>query len=343
MHTVRILSIDGGGIRGIIPLKVLAYIEETTGKKTHELFNLIGGTSTGGIIALALNSYKPGTQEIYKAEDVLKFYTEDADKIFDSWNSGSGSGIFSSQYSPQHIEDYLKNKFGENISLHELPTTPNCDVTVYSYDLLSNKPFYFNNRDKVSGFLSVWQAARVTSAAPTFFPAFKLKHEKIGSLLLTDGGVYINNPVVNLLIRARKLYPHIKKQSQLIVSLGTGQFSPSREDLENVGVVNGWAKAIFNIASMGTSAESEDQINELLEYLDPMISHDEQEYEQRYYRFQKKFENDVPMDGKKTEQINRLKQLGDKLVEERKDELNRLCKILTTPIGNHIDSSEVIH
>jgi len=338
MYPVRILSIDGGGIRGIIPLKVLEYIEKKTGKSIHQLFNIFGGTSTGGIIALGLNSLNPETQKVYTAEELIKFYTEDADKIFYSWNRGSGFGWFSSQYSPDNIESYLKNKFGETTLLVELPTTENCDVTVYSYDLLNNQPFYFNNRDKVSGSFLVWQAARATSAAPAFFPAFKLKREEM-DLLLTDGGVYINNPALNLLIRARRQFSHIKKQSQLLVSLGTGQFSPSREDLENAGVTNGWAKAIFNIASMGTSAEYESQIRELLEYLDPQIFHDEKEWEKRYYRFQKEFKEDVPMDGKKKEQIKRLVKLGDALVEENKSELDQLCATLITPMD--ISDSDV--
>lgn len=66
MNSIRqILSIDGGGIRGIIPLKVLEYIESQTRKQIHELFDVIGGTSTGGIIALGLNSKLPHTQQIY--------------------------------------------------------------------------------------------------------------------------------------------------------------------------------------------------------------------------------------------------------------------------------------
>ena len=341
MYPVRILSIDGGGIRGIIPLKVLEYIENKTGQPTHKLFNIFGGTSTGGIIALGLNSYKPGTKNIYSATELMKIYTDDAQEIFYSWNRGSGPGKLSSQYSPDSLENYLKKKFGDNTLLNELPTTSDCDVTVYSYDLINNEPFYFNNRDKITGSLLVWQAARATSAAPTFFPALKLKDERGGLRLLTDGGIYINNPIVNLLLRARnRLFPHIKKQSQLLVSLGTGQFSQSFERLENAGigrlsldVTDGWGKAVFNVTSTATSAEAESQIVELLEYLDPMVFRNEQEYEKRYYRFQKRFGQDVPMDGTSKQQIANLLELGNQLVEERKEELDRLCTLLCTPIN----------
>lgn len=210
---------------------------------------------------------------------------------------------------------------------------------VFNYPFLTinylenTEPFYFNNRVRRAVPFLVWQAA-TTSAAPTFFPAFKFEDGIMGSRLLTDGGVYINNPALNLLIRARNIYPHIEKQKQLLVSLGTGQFSPSLAYLENAGISNmlnidkGWAKAIFGVAQMGTSAETEYQIAELLEYLDPQVFHEEQEYEPRYYRIQKKFDKDVPMDGISGEQLEYLMQLGDELVEEKREELDRLCATL---------------
>ncbi len=167
MYSLRILSVDGGGIRGIIPLKVLAYIENQIEKPISQLFNVMGGTSTGGIIALGLNCNNPKTNRLYRAEELIKFYTDDADKIFKS-SAKWKRGIFSPKYTAKGIENYLKEKFGENTLLEDLPT--DCDVTVYSYDLEYNEIFYFNNRYKDEGghanSLFVWQAARATSAAP---------------------------------------------------------------------------------------------------------------------------------------------------------------------------------
>lgn len=82
--TLNILSIDGGGIRGIIPAMVLCEIEKRTGKPISELFDFIAGTSTGGIIGLGLSvpdPNKPG-QPLYKASDVLKIYEENGNSIF---------------------------------------------------------------------------------------------------------------------------------------------------------------------------------------------------------------------------------------------------------------------
>jgi patatin-like phospholipase/acyl hydrolase len=200
---VRILSIDGGGIRGIIPLHVLKYIEEKSNFKIHELFDVIGGTSTGGIIALGLNSAKPNAdqKDIYSADDLFKIYTTEAGEIFqintDSLNDKllswirtyiiseipilnryvkkNGSGIITSEYSGQKIESFLKSKFGSDVSLSQLST--DCDVTVYSYDIENDQPYIFNKqRAAASDFddYYVWQAARATSAAPSFFPALEL-------------------------------------------------------------------------------------------------------------------------------------------------------------------------
>ncbi|MFW5665786.1 MAG: patatin-like phospholipase family protein, partial [Coleofasciculus sp.] len=201
---VRILSIDGGGIRGIIPLSILKYIEQETETPIHKLFDVIGGTSTGGIIALGLNSKNPETQQIYSVQDILDFYVKDANRIFitnnDSYNeaflswvrdniaskipglnqlSGKhGAGVFTPEYSGQNIEDFLKEKFGSDIKMSHLSTE--CDVTVYSYDIENDKAYPFNNTEAATNHYYVWQAARATSAAPTFFSGLKLFNSNSG-------------------------------------------------------------------------------------------------------------------------------------------------------------------
>jgi patatin-like phospholipase/acyl hydrolase len=347
MYPLRVLSIDGGGIRGIIPLKILAYIEQKTGKPIHQLFNSIGGTSTGGIIALGLNTYKPGTKEVYTVKELMEFYTRDAHELF-SYRWESFGGWLLSSYRAKNIEKYLQDKFGKNTLLAELPTTGDCDVRVYSYDLKHNQPFEFTNQDRHSRHL-VWQAARATSAAPTFFPAFNFQDPdeenpgKENPRVLIDGGVFINNPALNLLLEARKIRPHIKQQSQLLVSIGTGDFSPYKKPLESSGKL-GWAGSIFGVTSTATSSEAHEQLKELLNEFDPRVPYDEQELEEltktRYYRFQKQFDKDVPMDGISKKQIKRLEQLGDELVKQEKDKLDKLCATLTKPMD--ITDSDVI-
>jgi predicted acylesterase/phospholipase RssA len=173
MTTIKILSIDGGGIRGIIPATVLTYIESQSGKRIYELFDVIGGTSTGGIIALGLNSLSPTTHQIYQAQELLNFYLCDGSQIFCheealqqrlATTSGvtdlicnsnvlkilsikdvntTGPGYLSPQYPASCIEAFLQEKFGTKAKLSALTT--GCDVLVTSYDIKNNSPYYFRH------------------------------------------------------------------------------------------------------------------------------------------------------------------------------------------------------
>ena len=89
---VRILSIDGGGIRGIIPARILQEIEETTGKAVAELFDLIAGTSTGGILALGLTKRAENGRPEYAAADLVELCEAEGPRIFNrsTWHSLKG-------------------------------------------------------------------------------------------------------------------------------------------------------------------------------------------------------------------------------------------------------------
>lgn len=338
MNSIRILSIDGGGIRGIIPLTILEYIEDKTGRQIHELFDVIGGTSTGGIISLGLNSESPTTHQIYTARDLSNFYSLDAGRIFqkeqnDHWEKikdkfkdlvkDNGSGITSPEYAAQGIETFLKEKFGTDNKMSQLPTK--CDVTVYSYDIENDCPYYFSKdkaRESEHDYF-VWEAARSTSAAPTFFPAASLKSEQRKKRVLIDGGVFINNPSLELLVWAKKKYPEAKKF--VLVSLGTGIFKKSRSQLEKAGAI-GWLNngELLNIMMNGVS----DTVDQQLEMLIPEI----EDFKQ-YYRFDKHFNEDVEMDNIKTEKIAQLQKLGEEMVDSNRDPLDKLCSYLTENIS----------
>lgn len=338
MDTIRILSIDGGGIRGIIPLTILEYIEDKTSRPIHELFDVVGGTSTGGIISLGLNSKSP-TGQIYTARDLSNFYSLDASKIFekdrnDKWEkikntvrdfvyTDHGSGITSPEYAAHGIETFLLEKFGADNRMSQLPTK--CDVTVYSYDIENDCPYYFS-KEKAQKFEDdyfVWEAARSTSAAPTFFPGVTLEGDPHKKRVLIDGGVFINNPSLELLVWAKKKYHQAEKF--LLVSLGTGVFEKSRSRLKNAGAI-GWLNngELLNIMMSGASAAVELQLQQLIPELTDF---------QQYYRFQKHFTEDVGMDDIKPEKIARLQRLGEDMVAENREQLNKVCSHLTQSIS----------
>ncbi|MEG4494845.1 patatin-like phospholipase family protein [Microcoleus sp. D3_18_C4] len=321
METIRVLSIDGGGIRGIIPLMLLRYIEETTGYRIHELFHVLGGTSTGGIICLALNSINPKTKKIYTAGEVLEFYLEKASKIFKKRENFSdttrkifsylnhdekGAGFFESQYGKEGIEEFLKEAFGQNLKISELPTS--CDVTVCSYDIKNDKPHYFT---KESEDWLVWQAARATSAAPSFFPVAEFNKSGQASKFI-DGGVFINNPALNLYYKAKEMNP----QKQIIlVSLGTGEatneYNPSNDG------ATGWLKngALLEIMMKGVSKNVDEIMQKILK--------------ENYYRMQVQLDKPIDLDATEQNVLSQLQVYGRSIIHDTgNDRFKQLCQTL---------------
>ncbi|MBD2385523.1 patatin-like phospholipase family protein [Cylindrospermum sp. FACHB-282] len=347
---VHILSIDGGGIKGIIPLIILKYIADTAGKPIHKLFDVIGGTSTGGIIALGLNSKIPGTEKIYTPQEILKFYIEkdQVKKIFNKdtsilswegwknlfrdnilsktpWVKKHGAGITSSEYTGKGIEEFIQEKFGKELKMSQLTT--DCDVTVYSYDIENCKPYSFNTKKAKKHpeehDYYVWQAARSTSAAPTFFPA--LKSETSPKRILVDGGIFINNPAMDLFIRAIKLYPGAEKY--VLVSLGTGDFSEEdSEKLINAGFV-GWVRPLISYMMKGVSATVDEHLEQLLEESKDDLTKNLKN-KSSYYRFNPKFSKDIEMDCIEESELQNLKNLGDNFVKDNKEKLDDLIDVL---------------
>lgn len=180
----RILTIDGGGIKGVFPASFLSHIEENIDGRIGEYFDLIVGTSTGGIIALGLGLGLP-------VKDILGFYKDHGPVIF----GGNGSlrklrSLFYAKYDQQELRSALEDTFG-NRKLGESSTrlvVPSLNLDtggVYIHKTAHHERFATDyKRDAVDVALS-------TSAAPTYFPTHLLPS---GSPLV-DGGIWANNPI----------------------------------------------------------------------------------------------------------------------------------------------------
>src|ERR1051325_2796857 len=171
MSTFRILCIDGGGIRGIIPAMIIADIERRTRQPVSELFDLIAGTSTGGILALAL--VKPGDDDKpqYTAEDVIRLYETQGRRIFSRsllHRVVSLDGLANKKYQSGPVEKVLEEFIGEAWLSDALT-----DVMVTSFDIELRDAFFFRsyraqkNKEKFDYLMR--DVARATSAAPTYF------------------------------------------------------------------------------------------------------------------------------------------------------------------------------
>jgi uncharacterized protein len=211
-HQFKILSIDGGGIKGIIPCMILEYIESQVGP-LHTKFDLMVGTSTGGIIALGLNTSKSDEGTPYTAAEMLKLYEKKGSVIFrrrkQSWLRWLLSKIpilgtlIQKPYDNSDIETVLSQYFGNN-RLKETKTK----VLIPTFDIKSGKPYYYstrlaNNDDSENSLIK--DVARSTSAAPTYFTPHQVQNSTANKFSFVDGGVFANNPSL-LGWQKRKLY-----------------------------------------------------------------------------------------------------------------------------------------
>ncbi|XP_067635747.1 uncharacterized protein [Eurosta solidaginis] len=233
-----ILSVDGGGIRGIIPAMILAEIEKRAKKPISQIFDLVAGTSTGGIVVAGLCKKDRRGNPQYSANDLVELYKEDGPHIFKSsffrrkilsWFSGT-------QYPYENIEFILEKYFGDDI----LKNTLN-NVLIPSYDIHNNCPFFFKSWKEDRNFIKLKDALRATTAAPTYFEPkhLNVKQEK---RVLVDGGVFAHNPAACAYANSKQLFPNAQI---VLLSIGTGRLSNpiKHEELGKIG----WVKTLLNV------------------------------------------------------------------------------------------------
>ena len=240
--SIKVLSIDGGGIRGIIPAIILGEIQKRLGDDLYNFFDLMAGTSTGGIIALGIGTGCKGGRP-YSPAELVNLYVQNGPAIFKKSVLTPERELFFPKYSPDGLEAALAQFFQQT----ELKSAL-MPLLISSYDLQSQLPFFFKSH-RIAGDPAwnwpVTSVARATSAAPTYFPPLHLAKGS-EDYALVDGGVYVNNPSMAAYAEARALYPDAAKI--VVVSVGTGdrQDSISYADAKNWGLV-GWAKQLVPV------------------------------------------------------------------------------------------------
>lgn len=215
----RILSIDGGGIRGIIPALVIAELEQKTGEAAADLFDLIVGTSTGGVLALGLSLKDQTGSPLFTAEKMVDLYEQDGAQIFEQslWRKlRSAGGLLEEAYSHEALEHILQKHFADQ-SLEDcaIPTM------VTSYDIQNRGAVFLKSWHHEHKQLLCRDAARATTAAPTYFEPMSLQLADQSKTLI-DGGVFVNSPAVSAYAEATKLFPD---EPIAMLSLGTGDLT----------------------------------------------------------------------------------------------------------------------
>lgn len=349
-----ILSIDGGGIRGIIPAMVLAEIEKRTNKPIYELFNLIAGTSTGGLLASGLTiraDNEVGAK--YSAADLVKLYDECGGEIFSKsgWRSwlGSFDEFFGSRFDAKSLEMLLLRYFGD-ARLKDTLT----EIIVTSYCIQRRIPIYFNSRlakmQTVNDFF-IRDICRATSAGPTYFEPKEIPSDTDVPYVFIDGGVYANHPGIIAYTEAKKWFVEndvevesapLKKAAKMktmmaeavqkadieepffMLSLGTGNFVPPYpyQEAKEWGIIK-WVKPITNIMMQGVSENTNEQ---LMYLLPPTLNGTD-----RYVRINKRIDgNHSEISDASRANIDSLKEYGRQIIQENDKALDVVCGILTS-------------
>ena len=319
---VKILSIDGGGIRGIIPAMVLAEIERQTQRPAAHLFHLIAGTSTGGILAIGLTIPKNRGSALYSASQLVDLYHRRGAHIFSrslAHRLAACGNLRREKYTGSGIAQVLFDYFGES-RLRDAAT----DLLIPSYEIERSRPFFFRSamaRERLDYDFPAHEVARATTAAPTYFPPVKLAAGALaGHYTLIDGGVFANNPAACALGEARSA--HSGAVDFLVVSLGTGELSRCLpyQQAKNWGAVR-WAMPMLDVVLDGVSRTVDYQLRQIL----PGANHSE-----RYYRFQATLDgHNHRLDDAGARNIAALRNVADKLIERESPRILELCETLT--------------
>ncbi|NXK39464.1 PLPL8 phospholipase, partial [Piprites chloris] len=312
---IRVLTIDGGGTRGLVALQTLRKLEELTGKPIHQLFDYICGVSTGAILAFMLGLFHiplDDCEELYHklGSDVFK-----QNVIVGTVKMGWSHAFYDSDI----WEKMLKEKMGSNLMI-ETARKSKCPKVAAVSTIVNRgtplKAFVFRNYNHFPGVKShyiggcqykLWQAIRASSAAPGYFQEYVL-----GSDLHQDGGLLLNNPSALAVHECKCLWPNVPLQC--LISLGTGRYES--EVKTNVTHTSLKAK-LTNVISSATDTE---EVHTMLDALLPPDT---------YFRFNPLMNEDIALDESRKEKLNQLQTDGIRYLERNEEKLRKAAKILT--------------
>ncbi|KAJ8762353.1 hypothetical protein K2173_007511 [Erythroxylum novogranatense] len=239
---ITILSMDGGGVRGIIPGTILAFLESELQKldgeqaRLADYFDVISGTSTGGLVTAMLTAPNEENRPLFAAKDIKEFYIEHCPKFFPHHSAPASlvKSLSGPRYDGKYLHKIVKEKLGEK-QLHQTLT----NVVIPTFDIKRLQPTIFSSyqvKSNPSTDALLSDICIATSAAPTYLPAhhFETKDStgKVRAFDLIDGGVVANNPT---LVAMNEVMKEINRGSPgffpikptdyrrfLVLSLGTG-------------------------------------------------------------------------------------------------------------------------
>lgn len=328
----KILSIDGGGIRGIIPGQILVALEDKLQKRTNDpkarianYFDFFAGTSTGGILTCILlcpSFTEPGAAR-FSAKEAVDLYIQNGAKIFEAgfWHKLiSLNGVAHEKYEAKGIERCLSEYFGE-LKLSELLKP--CIITAYDIENRETKFFAqhdFKLKGEQADFL-VKDVCRATSAAPTYFAPELIQSLSGVSYACVDGGVFANNPGLCAYSEVRNAKGNPTASDMFLVSIGTGSEAAAYPYIKakDWGEI-GWVKPVIDMMMSGAAEVTDYHLNKMF-----AAGHNQQ----NYVRIQPSGlgRAQPEMDNASAENIRALIALGTDTAQNCK-ELDRIVEVL---------------
>ncbi|SEQ27611.1 CBASS cGAMP-activated phospholipase [Piscibacillus halophilus] len=296
---MKILCMDGGGIRGVYAIAILQAIEEEYGTPIGEHFDLIAGSSTGAIIATSIALNK-------KMSEVMNHYKKYGKKIF---KRQAKIGFFKSVYSDRYLRYFFQKSFGD-YTLEDIQKP----LLIPAVDATHGKPYIFrsnyghSNHDDLS--IKLWDAVLSSCSAPIYFPPNNINNQ----YLSIDGGLWANNPSLVCMTEAINYFNTSISEIE-ILSLGTGlQKINFNIDQEGWGVQK-WLPLNF------TSLKVTPKLLDLALHLssESTTYHCKLLLKKNYLRLNKELGEEVPFDD--ISYIDKLNDLGIETYNEQTEKI----------------------
>lgn len=336
-----ILSIDGGGIRGILPGVILSYIEDQLRAKEgdqvrlSDYFDLLAGTSTGGILTCMYITPGDDGRPKFTAQNAVDLYLKNGEEIFSipfvrriiNW-----FGLFEAKYPVANLERILQTYLGDTKLSQTLKP---CMIT--AYEIFQRKTVFFNKVDTLKVKTCDYfmrDIARSTSAAPTYFKPAEINSTYGAPLFLVDGGMFANNPSMCAYAEARTLkFKEVLKRDDkpnypgatemLMISIGTGsQGNPYPYSKARKWGVIGWLVPLIDILMSGNSETVHYQLNQMFEAVKPANR-------ANYFRLEPTVETaSSAMDLATKENMRELEEAGKTFVTNNAEQLDKIVELL---------------
>lgn len=329
----KILSIDGGGIRGIIPGMFLVALEDKLKKESNnpdaaivDYFDFFAGTSTGGILTCLLlcPSKEHPSRPMFSARAALDLYLQHGNEIFKMTffkRLRARLGLAGERYNSAVFEGILKSYF-EDTRLSQLLKP--CIISAYNIEL--RKTHFFRQQNAIakgdSRDFYLRDVCRATSAAPTYFSVAEIHSMANVRYPLLDGGVFATNPAMSGLIEVTKAFNQTRIDDIFLFSLGTGQ-SKRSYDYEHFKKSSAMAivPAMLDIMMSGVAETSDFFLQQLFSSVGKS---------KNYIRIEPKSLESIKegLDAASPGNIQKLVALGDRTVSENEAQLSQLAKFL---------------